>query len=50
MSIGVYAAVLFGLGCGLPLENLVDIRDDTWGLTLDEEKLPQPIRNKKTFF
>lgn len=44
VSIGAYAAVLFGLGFGLPLENLVDIRNDTLGLSIDEENLPQRIR------
>lgn len=45
VSVGAYAAVLFALGFGLPLENLVDIRNDALGLLRDEEKLPQRVRS-----
>lgn len=44
VSIGAYAAVLFGLGFGLPFESLIDIRNDPRGLYLDEERLPKRVR------
>ena len=44
VNIGAYAAVLYGLGFGLPLENIIDIRNDIQGLIFEEDKLPQRIR------
>ncbi len=47
VSIGNYAAVLFGLGLGTPFEDLADITNDLHGRILDEKNLPKRIRRKK---
>lgn len=47
VSLGIYATVLFVLGLSDRLSNLADIRSDTVGLELDEERLPQRIRRSR---
>ena len=47
VSIGNYAAVLFGLGLGTPLGQLVDPSQDTVGLALDLERLPKRARTRR---
>jgi hypothetical protein len=44
VSIGTYATVLFILGLISRLAELADVRSDDVGLQLDEERLPQRIR------
>jgi transcriptional regulator with XRE-family HTH domain len=48
VSIGGYATVLFVLGMTERLANLADSRNDAVGLQLEEERLPQRIRSKKS--
>lgn len=47
VAFGNYANVLFALGLIARLEELADVRHDTRGLELDEERLPQRIRRSK---
>lgn len=44
VSLGIYATVLFILGLAPRLGDLADARSDTVGLQLEEERLPQRIR------
>jgi transcriptional regulator with XRE-family HTH domain len=44
VSLGNYASALFTLGMIDRLADLADPRDDTVGLELEEERLPQRIR------
>jgi hypothetical protein len=44
VSLGTYATVLFVLGMISRLADLADVRSDDVGLQLDEERLPQRIR------
>lgn len=48
VSLGHYATVLFVLGMVERLGELADIRSDTVGLALEEERLPQRIRRRST--
>lgn len=48
VSLGTYAMALFVLGLGDPLGDLIDARRDDQGLLLDEQRLPQRIRVRKT--
>jgi transcriptional regulator with XRE-family HTH domain len=48
VAMGAYAMALFVLGFGDALGDLVDVRKDEHGLILDEERLPQRVRIKKT--
>ena len=45
VSLESYAIVIFVLGMIDRLADLVDVRYDELGLTLEEEHLPQRIRN-----
>jgi len=47
VSLGNYANVLFVLGLSERLGELVDVRTDTVGLELEEERLPQRIRKSR---
>jgi hypothetical protein len=47
VSLGIYAIVLFILGLINRLSDLADVRFDELGLQLDEEKLPERIRQSK---
>lgn len=47
VSLGNYATVLFVLGFVDQLAELADVRNDTVGLELEEEHLPQRIRRSK---
>jgi|ERR1700733_14279774 len=47
VSLGIYAIVLFILGLINRLADLADVRFDELGLQLDEEKLPERIRQSK---
>ena len=47
VSLGNYANVLFVLGMAERLGELADVRTDTVGLELEEERLPQRIRNPR---
>lgn len=46
-SIGAYATVLFALGLGTPFDALADVAKDDTGLLLDEQRLPQRVRNPR---
>lgn len=48
VSLGTYATVLFVLGLTPRLANLADARTDDVGLQLEEERLPQRIRQPRT--
>ena len=48
VAMGAYAMALFVLGFGEVLGDLVDARRDDQGLLLDEERLPQRVRAKKS--
>ena len=47
VSLGIYATVLFVLGLSGRIGDLADIRTDTVGLDLEEERLPQRIRRPR---
>ena len=47
VSMGTYATVLFVLGMADRLADLADPRNDTVGLALEEEHLPQRIRRPR---
>ena len=47
VSLGNYATVLFVLGMAERLGNLVDVKTDSVGLRLEEERLPQRIRKPR---
>ena len=47
VSLGVYATVLFILGLSERVGDLADVRMDSLGLQLDEERLPQRVRVPK---
>jgi transcriptional regulator with XRE-family HTH domain len=47
VSVGTYATVLFVLGMAERLGDLADPRNDTVGLTLEEEHLPKRIRHAR---
>lgn len=46
VALGNYAKVLFALGLAGRLAELADVRNDTLGLELDEERLPLRIRHR----
>lgn len=48
-SLGNYANVLFVLGMAERLGDLADIKTDTVGLELEEERLPQRIRGPRKY-
>jgi transcriptional regulator with XRE-family HTH domain len=47
VSLGVYATVLFVLGLTPRLADLADTRADEVGLQLEEERLPQRVRQRR---
>ena len=47
VSLGIFATVLFVLGLTPRLADLADARGDEIGLQLEEERLPQRIRQRK---
>lgn len=48
VSLGIYATILFVLGLTQRLADLADTRADEVGLQLEEERLPQRIRQPGT--
>lgn len=48
VQLGIYATVLFVLGLTDRISDLADVRHDKAGLELDEEHLPQRIRQHST--
>ena len=48
VAFGVYAMVLFVLGFGDAIADLIDARNDDHGLLLDVERLPKRVRARKT--
>ena len=48
VAFGVYAMVLFVLGFGDAIAELIDPRKDDQGLLLDAERVPKRIRVKKS--
>lgn len=47
VSLGIYATVLYVLGLTDRLSELADVRRDTVGLQLEEERLPQRVRARR---
>lgn len=47
VSLGNVAAVLYALGMGTPFADLLDQKNDHFGLMLDEERLPKRARLPK---
>jgi len=47
VSLGIYATVIFVLGMIDRLADLADVLHDELGLALEEERLPDRIRNKR---
>jgi transcriptional regulator with XRE-family HTH domain len=47
VALGTYAAVLFVLGMAERLGGLADVRTDSVGLELEEERLPQRVRRSR---
>jgi len=47
VSIGIAGTVLFVLGLGERLGEIIDVRNDELGLALDEERLPKRVRSKR---
>src|ERR1700734_1740252 len=47
VSMGAYMSVLFVLGLTGRIEELADVRHDTTGLVLAEERLPKRIRTPR---
>ncbi len=48
VSLGTYATVLFILGMAERLADVADPRHDSVGLMLEEERLPQRIRSRRS--
>ena len=48
VAFGVYAMILFVLGFGDAIAELIDARKDDQGLLLDIERVPKRIRARKT--
>ena len=48
VAMGAYAMTLFVLGFGEALGDITDARHDAVGLQLDEERLPERVRVKKS--
>src|SRR5438445_11273089 len=48
VSLGTYAMILFVLGAGDSLADLIDQRKDDQGLLLDVERVPKRIRARKS--
>ena len=44
---GNVAAVIYALGMGTPFSELLDQKNDAFGLLLDEERLPKRARVRK---
>jgi transcriptional regulator with XRE-family HTH domain len=47
VSLGIYATVMFVLGLTPRLAELADARSDEVGLQLEEERLPQRVRERR---
>jgi DNA-binding XRE family transcriptional regulator len=47
VALGVYAMVLFILGFGDAMTDLIDTRKDDQGLLLDAERVPKRVRARK---
>ena len=47
VAMGLYATVLFVMGMAEKLGDLADSRNDSIGLQLEEERLPERIRSRK---
>ena len=47
VSVGNVAAVIYALGIGTPFSELLDQKNDSFGLMLDEDRLPKRARVRK---
>ena len=47
VSIGNVTAAIFALGMGTPLSDILDAKNDSFGLLLDEERLPKRARQPR---
>lgn len=48
VGIGIYGTALMALGLGTPFADLADPADDDEGLALEESRLPERVRPKRT--
>ena len=48
VSFGNVAAAIFALGIGTPFSDIIDPKNDSFGLLLDEERLPKRVRLSKS--
>jgi hypothetical protein len=48
VAVGAYAMALFSLGFGPVLGELADVRQDDWGLQLEESRLPRRVRARQS--
>lgn len=48
VSFGNIAAAIFALGMGTPFSDIIDPKNDSFGLLLDEERLPKRARLSKS--
>ena len=47
VSLGNVAAVIYAMGIGTPFSDILDQKNDSFGLMLDEERLPKRARLPK---
>ena len=47
VSLGNVAAVIYAMGIGTPFSEILDQKNDSFGLMLDEERLPKRARMPK---
>ena len=47
VSLGNVAAVIYAMGIGTPFSEILDQKNDSFGLMLDEERLPKRARLPK---
>ena len=47
VSLGNVAAVIYAMGIGTPFSEILDQKNDAFGLMLDEERLPKQARLPK---
>lgn len=47
VSIGNVTAAIFALGMGTPLSEILDAKNDSFGLLLDDERLPKRARQPR---
>jgi hypothetical protein len=48
VGMGIYATTLMALGLGTPLADIADPAEDDEGLALEEARLPERVRPKRS--